>query len=991
MRFRRRVGALSPPSSSSSPSSPSTPCSSPVDQDVLEVELQSLFPGSYIHKNRRKTTHIISPFTGNPLELDFWLPEFNLAFEFQDIHHYVPSWYSAKKFSTLEQEDDTKYNFLAHKGHTLIQIPYWWNGATESLIATIKSHRPDLLQHLSPQSSPIPSVPPTLPNTVGGFIPNIERGLMQVSFVFIDNFNPHNWWASEKYDGIRAIWNPHLQKIYSRFGIELQVLKFYVHWFPSIFVDTEIWFGRDTYRICQQILQQKIPDSDNPQISKISQISNQPPRGDLLRNFRVSKKHTSTHPSLPSSNFLPTSSTSPTASPTTPPTSSPSPSPSSPTSPTHAPTSPPTFPSTSPPACSFIPPTSPSLSPPTRPTAPPTSPADDSPIRSFASSSPLPVICLQENLRFVAFDEPVQLSPENNELEFRFASMLHNIHPSNSCIIPTAPFLCSDMQCAHAILHDLLETQGEGLVLMRPTSVYIPGYSENAVKLKKVRDHEALVVSGYKDGNSFLLLDPTSQRTFTAQLAPEMDNEPKPKKGDVVTFSFMRYSPTGTPWAPAIIRTRPDLEWKLESLNRRNSSKSRLIRSPPPMRITKPHGYWSIHDSINIRRFLDSFAAKNNFDPLVPENWYRVKLKDITNEKYGVYVLPKYGSLFQAIADMYPNIGIDITKFPKVNAKYYSSKKIQRSFLDSFAAQNGFDPLVAENWYSVTVPAMNLYKNVKAIRRKYGSLRAALIVLYPELSFDISKFSKMPQNYWQPSAKRNFFDTLAKKRGFDPLIPENWYTINKKAIQGEKNGNTILHGQTIAKSLQSAYPNIGLDVTKLPKRKYWTNFQNRKTFFDQFAAKRGFDPRNPEKWYCFSQADFLAEEGGKTLLHLYNFSYITALLDVYPDIGLHQMGFPVKPQKYWKHTSNMRNFCDAYAAKKGFDPLQAINWYLVDRAEFMEEKGAWRVAKKYGSLEGGLVQLYPEVPLSRKKFISSSHTRKREQLGNQFLRNSNVE
>ena len=33
------------------------------------------------------------------------------------------------------------------------------------------------------------------------------------------------------------------------------------------------------------------------------------------------------------------------------------------------------------------------------------------------------------------------------------------------------------------------------------------------------------------------------------------------------------------------------------------------------------------------RRFFDDYAAKNNFDPLVPENWYKVSHTDLINAK----------------------------------------------------------------------------------------------------------------------------------------------------------------------------------------------------------------------------------------------------------------------------------------------------------------------------------------------------------------------
>lgn len=42
-------------------------------------------------------------------------------------------------------------------------------------------------------------------------------------------------------------------------------------------------------------------------------------------------------------------------------------------------------------------------------------------------------------------------------------------------------------------------------------------------------------------------------------------------------------------------------------------------------------GYWE--DQKNVRRFFDTYALKYKFDPLIVENWYKVKIKDIQAEK----------------------------------------------------------------------------------------------------------------------------------------------------------------------------------------------------------------------------------------------------------------------------------------------------------------------------------------------------------------------
>lgn len=99
------------------------------------------------------------------MELDIWIPSFNLAFEFQGlylqslmllgIHHYRESF--NKALSVQRARDSSKKDACNSRGITLIEIPYWWDGKEgkvvllvtplESLLATVLHHRPDLLPH----------------------------------------------------------------------------------------------------------------------------------------------------------------------------------------------------------------------------------------------------------------------------------------------------------------------------------------------------------------------------------------------------------------------------------------------------------------------------------------------------------------------------------------------------------------------------------------------------------------------------------------------------------------------------------------------------------------------------------------------------------------------------------------------------------------------------------------------------------------------------
>lgn len=53
------------------------------------------------------------------------------------------------------------------------------------------------------------------------------------------------WWASEKYDGVRAIWTG--TKLISRNGKDLNAPKSFTAGFPNRRLDGELWMGRGTF------------------------------------------------------------------------------------------------------------------------------------------------------------------------------------------------------------------------------------------------------------------------------------------------------------------------------------------------------------------------------------------------------------------------------------------------------------------------------------------------------------------------------------------------------------------------------------------------------------------------------------------------------------------------------------------------------------------------------------------------------------------------
>jgi len=111
-------------------------------QGFLYNTLQKLFTDVEIHLDYR---HSQLKFTESqlPMQLDVYLPDLQLAFEYQGELHYQGHFLTGSP-EPIQKRDQEKLQACKMEGITLIQVPYWWDQKVSSLLATIHQVRPDI-------------------------------------------------------------------------------------------------------------------------------------------------------------------------------------------------------------------------------------------------------------------------------------------------------------------------------------------------------------------------------------------------------------------------------------------------------------------------------------------------------------------------------------------------------------------------------------------------------------------------------------------------------------------------------------------------------------------------------------------------------------------------------------------------------------------------------------------------------------------------------
>jgi hypothetical protein len=110
---------------------------------MLVKMLKALLPTETAVYSNYSHPKLVFPSSRKQVELDIYIPSYQLALEYQGEQHY----HSDTKYGLREQYEATdklKEEVCARAGITLLIVPYFWDSSATSLAAMIQSLRPDI-------------------------------------------------------------------------------------------------------------------------------------------------------------------------------------------------------------------------------------------------------------------------------------------------------------------------------------------------------------------------------------------------------------------------------------------------------------------------------------------------------------------------------------------------------------------------------------------------------------------------------------------------------------------------------------------------------------------------------------------------------------------------------------------------------------------------------------------------------------------------------
>lgn len=218
--------------------------------------VSSLYPDMEVVEEHRLETGAAGLLSNNAMELDVFVPQLKLAFEYQGLHHYT----EVPMFGPLDlyiRRDERKRRACEKLGIKLVEVPFWWDNRPHSLASTILERDASLLDEGSltekelvaavakarARPCPIPRMPPSgvLPASAGQSV--VRWG----TSVWTEEVDPKGMLLAANREGIRVFWNG--EHLGSQQGRRIAVPDWWAEKLPSgLELEGELWMEGNNFR-----------------------------------------------------------------------------------------------------------------------------------------------------------------------------------------------------------------------------------------------------------------------------------------------------------------------------------------------------------------------------------------------------------------------------------------------------------------------------------------------------------------------------------------------------------------------------------------------------------------------------------------------------------------------------------------------------------------------------------------------------------------------
>ena len=263
-----------------------------------------------------------------------------------------------------------------------------------------------------------------------------------------------------------------------------------------------------------------------------------------------------------------------------------------------------------------------------------------------------------------------------------------------------------------------------------------------------------------------------------------------------------------------------------------------------------------------------------------------------------------------------------------------------------------------DKWYSVTTAEFGKCGGRVLLSMYNSSLSKALMAIYSEHKWDLSKFSKLPHKYWANSSnQRAFMNEIGLKLGINPGEYSKWYKVGNADVISH-GGAVILHehNSSLSGLLNAVYSDHTWDVLKFETRPkfFWNSIENQKAFMTHLGKTLGIKEGDYEGWYKVTVKDIVGN-GGKGILVYHNGSPSSLIAELFPE----------HDWKIWKFSS--------IRGRKSKETLRKAVKFVEEKAAVATLKDWYRVTdevlkdlelKGFIDANGGILKVlrtvYPE-------------------------------